>query len=61
MPIRLLTLAYCRDIPTTDQGAIVAVLDACRLVDQAIRAQPAYAHTSHFRLEVDGRAVFDRH
>ena len=39
----------------------MAVLDACRLVDQAIRAQPAYAHTSHFRLEVDGRAVFDRH
>jgi CubicO group peptidase (beta-lactamase class C family) len=39
----------------------VAVLDACRLVDQAIRDQPAYAHTSHFRLEVDGRAVFDRH
>ena len=39
----------------------MAVLDACRLVDQAIRDQPAYAHTSHFRLEVDGRAVFDRH
>ncbi|HEX2157137.1 MAG TPA: serine hydrolase domain-containing protein [Actinomycetes bacterium] len=37
------------------------VLDACRLVDQAIRDQPAYGHTSHLRVEVDGRAVFDRH
>jgi CubicO group peptidase (beta-lactamase class C family) len=39
----------------------VPVLDACRLVDQAIRDQPAYAHTSHLRVEVDGQAVFDRH
>ena len=37
------------------------VPDACRLVDQAIRDQPAYAHTSHLRVEVDGRVVFDRH
>ena len=37
------------------------VPDACRLVDQAIRGQSAYAHTSHFRVEVDGQAVFDRH
>lgn len=37
------------------------VPDACRLVDQAIRGQPAYAQTSHFRVEVDGEVVFDRH
>ena len=37
------------------------VLDACRLVDQTIRDRPAYAHTSHLRVEVDGEVVFDRH
>ena len=37
------------------------VPDACRLVDQAIRGRSAYAQTSHFRVEVDGQAVFDRH
>ncbi|HSO53127.1 MAG TPA: serine hydrolase [Actinomycetes bacterium] len=37
------------------------VPDGCRLVDQAIRGQSADAQTSHFRVEVDGQAVFDRH
>jgi CubicO group peptidase (beta-lactamase class C family) len=39
----------------------VPVLDACRLVDEAIRDHPAYAHTAHLRVEVGGRVVFDRH
>jgi CubicO group peptidase (beta-lactamase class C family) len=39
----------------------VPVLDACRLVDEAIRDQPAYAHTGHLRVEVGGQAVFDRY
>jgi CubicO group peptidase (beta-lactamase class C family) len=41
--------------------AFEAAGDACRLVDEAIRSRPAYAHTGHFRVEVDGRVVFDRH
>jgi CubicO group peptidase (beta-lactamase class C family) len=41
--------------------ALAGVGDACRLVDEAIRSRPVYAHTSHLRVEVDGRVVFDRH
>jgi CubicO group peptidase (beta-lactamase class C family) len=34
--------------------------DACRLIDEAIRSEPAYAHTSHLLVEVGGELVFDR-
>lgn len=36
-------------------------MDACRLIDEAIRSEPAYAHTSHLLVEVGGEVVFDRH
>jgi CubicO group peptidase (beta-lactamase class C family) len=41
--------------------APLSLLTACRQVDAAIRSRAPYAHTSHFRVEVDGEVVFDRH
>lgn len=35
--------------------------DACRAVDQRLRTDPAYAHTSHFLVLVDDQVVYDEH
>ncbi len=35
--------------------------EICRDIDHDLRTRPEFAHTSHFRVEVDGRPVHDAH
>src|SRR5689334_16878852 len=33
----------------------------CREIDHELRTRPEFAHTSHFRVEVDGRVLHNAH
>lgn len=44
--------------PAADPAAVRA---ACRRIGAAIAADPRYAHTSHLRVQLDGRRVVDEH
>ncbi len=40
---------------------LAAIRAACRHLGEQVGADPRYAHTSHLRVVVDGRPVFDEH